>query len=225
MWLIMIKGIIFDFDGLILDTETHEYEILQEIFEENNSDLPLSIWGKVVGTSSDFNPFKYLEEQTKKQFSHQELSKIKAERFIERIASEKARPGVEEYLKTAKSLALKVGLASSSNYKWVSSHLKNLGLLDKFECIKTSEDVERVKPDPTLYIEAAKCLGLKTEECLAFEDSAHGALAAKKAGMKCVIIPNKVTKDLQFCEVDHRLTSMEEIRLEELIQVLQNQFN
>lgn len=217
----MIKGIIFDFDGLILDTETHEYEVLQEIFQEHNCELPLSMWGEIIGTISDFNPFKYLEQLSNKQLNHEDLKKIKNERFTERLASEKARPGVEEYLDTAKSLGLKVGLASSSNYKWVSTHLINLGLFEKFECIMTSDDVERVKPDPTLYLKAAKCLGLIPEECLAFEDSANGALAAKKAGMKCVIIPNSVTKNLKFCDVEHRLSSMEELRFEKLIQVLQ----
>lgn len=218
----MIKGVIFDFDGLILDTETHEYEVLQEIFQENNSELPLDMWGEIIGTISDFNPFSYLEAQTKKQFNHEDLKKIKIERFTERLASEKARPGIEEYIETAKSLGLKVGLASSSNLQWVSTHLNNLGLFKKFECIKTADDVEKVKPDPTLYLEAAKGLGLKPEECLAFEDSANGALAAKKAGLKCVIIPNKVTQNLKFCEVEYRLTSMEEVKFEKLLQVLQD---
>ncbi|MFC0272174.1 HAD family hydrolase [Metabacillus herbersteinensis] len=218
----MIKAIIFDFDGLILDTETHEYEVLQEIFGEHQCDLPLSVWGKVIGTHSDFNPFTYLEEQSKKTVNYEELSVIQKERFQKRILGEQARPGVTDYLEAAKELGLKVGLASSSHFDWVSSHLKNLNLLEHFECIKTADDVESVKPDPALYLEAAKALGVKPEECLAFEDSANGALAAKRAGMYCVIVPNKVTKDLVFGDIDHRLESMAEVELKQLVDLLKN---
>jgi HAD superfamily hydrolase (TIGR01509 family) len=219
----MIKAIIFDFDGLILDTETHEYEVLCEIFAEHECELPLSIWGKLIGTKSDFSPFTYLEEQAKKVLDHNELSNLQKERFSQRIAQENARPGVNDYLEAAQTLGLKIGLASSSNYEWVSTHLKRLNLLDRFECIRTSDHVEVVKPDPALYLEAAKCLGVKPEECIAFEDSANGALAAKRAGMKCVTIPNTVTRDLDFCKVDHSLESMANMELKELISFLEKQ--
>ncbi|QGQ44425.1 HAD family hydrolase [Metabacillus sediminilitoris] len=219
----MIKAIIFDFDGLILDTETHEYEVLNEIFKEHQSELPLEVWGKLIGTITSFNPFSYLEEQTKKTFNHDELKKLQKERFSQRIMQEHARPGVIDYLDAAKSLGLKIGLASSSNYEWVSSHLKRLQLLDRFECIRTSDHVEHVKPDPALYVETAKCLGVNPEECIAFEDSANGALAAKRAGMKCVTVPNTVTKGLEFCEVDHSLESMAHMELKQLISFLNEQ--
>lgn len=219
----MIKAIIFDFDGLILDTETHEYEVLNEIFKEHQSELPLEVWGKLIGTITSFNPFSYLEEQTKKTFNHDELKKLQKERFSQRIMQEHARPGVIDYLDAAKSLGLKIGLASSSNYEWVSSHLKRLQLLDRFECIRTSDYVEHVKPDPALYVETAKCLGVNPEECIAFEDSANGALAAKRAGMKCVTVPNTVTKGLEFCEVDHSLESMAHMELKQLISFLNEQ--
>jgi HAD superfamily hydrolase (TIGR01509 family) len=219
----MIKAIIFDFDGLILDTETHEYEVLNEIFKEHQSELPLEVWGKLIGTITSFNPFSYLEEQTKKTFNHDELKKLQKERFSQRIMQEHARPGVIDYLDAAKSLGLKIGLASSSNYEWVSSHLKRLQLLERFECIRTSDYVEHVKPDPALYVETAKCLGVNPEECIAFEDSANGALAAKRAGMKCVTVPNTVTKGLEFCEVDHSLESMAHMELKQLISFLNEQ--
>ncbi|MGM7719225.1 HAD family hydrolase [Metabacillus sp. Hm71] len=219
----MIKAIIFDFDGLILDTETHEYEVLCEIFAEHNCELPLSLWGKLIGTKSDFNPYTYLEEQAKKTLDHNELSQRQKELFMKRIVEEKERPGVVDYLDAAKTLGLKVGLASSSNYEWVSSHLKRLNLLERFECIRTSDQVQNVKPDPALYLEAAKCLGVRPDECIAFEDSANGALAAKRAGMKCVTVPNTVTKDLTFCEVDHSLESMAHMELKELISFLDKQ--
>ncbi len=219
----MIKAVIFDFDGLILDTETHEYEVLQEIFEEHGSALPMSVWGKVIGTSAGFQPFVYLEEQLETKLDHEELTKMRQERFIKRMENEKPRPGVEAYLSAAKELGLKIGLASSSDYKWVSQHLKQIGLYDDFECIRTADDVEEVKPNPELYLKAADCLGVKPGECIAFEDSVNGSIAAKRAGMKCVIVPNQVTKTLLFEDYDHRLESMAELELERLIEKISEQ--
>jgi HAD superfamily hydrolase (TIGR01509 family) len=213
----MIKGIIFDFDGLIFDTETHQYHLLQELYAEHSCELPLELWQKEIGTHTDFSPYVYLEEQAKKKLDLAGIEKAFKENFLKKLALEQERPGVRDYLETAKSLGLKIGLASSSNYEWVSSHLKRLGLFDYFDCIKTSDDVEKVKPDPALYIEAARCLELEPNECIAFEDSAHGAQAAKTAGLNIVIFPNEVTNAMQFCEVDYRFDSMLAMPLSELI--------
>jgi len=213
----MIKAVIFDFDGLIFDTETHEYRVLNEIFSEHGHELPLEVWGKVIGTHAGFNPLLYLEEKVGKKLDQDALKLQRRERFQQRIHEEGPRPGVREYLEAASQLGLKIGLASASNFEWVSTHLENLNLLHYFECLKTSDDVENVKPDPALYLEAAKCLDVEPADCLAFEDSANGAMAAKRAGMYCVIVPNEVTKHLEFCEVDHRLESMAELELAELI--------
>lgn len=213
----MIKAIIFDFDGLIFDTETHQYHILQEMFSEHGSELPLARWQQEIGTHSGFSPFHYMEEQIGKPVEHALLQKQYEEKFHSTLSLEKARDGVLDYLQIAKELELKIGLASSSSYRWVSSHLKNLQLFDYFDCIRTSDDVEKVKPDPALYIQAAQCLDLPPEECLVFEDSAHGATAAKRAGMGCVIVPNKVTHTMDFCDVEHRLDSMADMPLKDLL--------
>lgn len=217
----MIKGIIFDFDGLIFDTETHHYNVLNDIFIEHGSTLPLTKWQEQIGTQTDFSPYVYLEKQLKLKLDHKALQDTFEEKLHAKLSTEKARAGVENYLQSANELGLKIGLASSSNYDWVSTHLKNLNLFDYFHCIKTSDDVETVKPDPSLYLEAAKCLQLDVQECLVFEDSANGSLAAKSAGMSCVIVPNEVTEAMDFCEVDYRISSMSEISLEDVIEIVE----
>ena len=214
----MIKGVIFDFDGLIFDTETPQYTILNELFKEHGCEFPLSRFQQEIGTQTGFSPFDYLEKTINRKVEHEKLEKRYREKFQVILSETKVRSGVEGYLLAAKDLGLKIGLASSSNREWVTTHLRNLNLLHHFQCIKTSDDVTYVKPNPELYLEAAKCLGLKVDECLVFEDSANGALAAKSAGMKCVIVPNSVTEAMDFCEVDSRIDSMSDVSLGELIE-------
>jgi HAD superfamily hydrolase (TIGR01509 family) len=218
----MIKGIIFDFDGLIFDTETHQYTVYQEIFAEHGSEFPIARWQQEIGTHSGFSAFGYLEELLGRELEHDVLQEQFSKKYHAKMAEEKARAGVEDYLKAAKEQGLKIGLASSSSFQWVSANLKKLGFYEYFECIKTSDDVEKVKPDPALYLLAAECLGLSAEECLVFEDSANGALAAKRAGMNCVIVPNQVTHTMDFCEVEHRLQSMADMSLNEVVEYVNN---
>lgn len=214
----MIQAIVFDFDGLIFDTETHEYKALQEIFTEYEAELPLDVWGKCVGTrAGTFNAYAYLEQCIGRTVDRDALAKLRREKYERLIGEEKIRDGVEDYLNAARKLGLKIGLASSSTRPWVVGHLEKLGILHYFECIHTAEDVEQVKPDPALYIKTLQCLGVKPEQAIAFEDSPNGALAAKRAGMYCVIVPNFVTETLPFHTIDIRLQSMAEIALEQLL--------
>lgn len=217
----MIRAVVFDFDGLIMNTEKVEYRVLQEIYGEHGAELPLDVWQQCIGTHADFfDPIGYLEDQIEETLDREKFRLDRRERVLSALENEQALPGVENYLRTAKELGLKIGLASSSSYEWVSGHLRRLGLIDWFDCIRTSDDVVQVKPDPALYQKAAECLGVKPEEAVAFEDSANGATAAKLAGMYCVVVPNEVTASLDFGDIDHRMASMAEMELEALIDFL-----
>ncbi|HEX7063533.1 MAG TPA: HAD family hydrolase [Bacillales bacterium] len=217
----MIKAVVFDFDGLIMDTETPEYTVSKEMFREHGAELSLEVWGECVGTHAGyFDLVGHLEEQIEQTVDREDFQARRRKRILSMLENGKPLPGVERYLETAKELGLKIGLASSSHYDWVSGHLRRLGLLDNFECVCTADDVERVKPDPALYLQAAECLGVRPEEAVAFEDSANGARAAKRAGMYCVIVPNEVTASLAFGDVDHRMASMAEMELKALIDYL-----
>lgn len=213
----MIKAIIFDFDGLVLDTETHQYLAHREIFLEHNTDLAIEVWGICVGTVGNFDPWEHLEKCIGKPVDRVALTARCEEKFRRVVANEEARPGVTAYLQTAESLGLKIGLASSSTRQWVESFLDKLGLLAYFDCLCTSDDVSKVKPDPELYNLALKRLGVKPNEVIAFEDSAHGAVAAKNAGLHCVIVPNAVTETFAFPPVDLRLASMSDLTLSQVL--------
>jgi HAD superfamily hydrolase (TIGR01509 family) len=219
----LIKALVFDFDGTILDTETQHYKAFQEMFQGHGSELPLEVWGECIGTHSGFNPYEYLEKQINKKLNHDELRAKKTERAIALIKKQKTLPGIENYLKVAEELGLMIGLASSSSREWVMEHLERIGLSHYFEVIITADDVEKVKPDPSLYIKAVKELGVKPEEAIAFEDSVNGSIAAKKAGLYCVAIPNPVTKHMQFEDVDHQVESIAELELAALIELAEQQ--
>jgi putative hydrolase of the HAD superfamily len=107
-------------------------------------------------------------------------------------------PGVPGILEEARLLGLSIGLASSSNRTWIERHLQAKGIRSFFESVRTSNDVEKVKPDPALYRLSLEALGVRPEEAVAFEDSLNGMRAAKAAGMHVVIVPNEVTKHMDF---------------------------
>lgn len=208
----------FDFDGLIFDSETHEYETVLELFAEHGAELPLEVWGECVGREPGFfDPYAYLEERTGARVDRDALDARRRTRFYERVEAEGPIAGVEEALRAARSLRLKVGLASSSGREWVEPQLRRLGLWHFFDCVRTGDEVEQAKPDPELYRSVLHCLGVDASRAVAFEDSPNGALAAKRAGMYCVVVPNRITATLQFGEHDLRLESLMQAELADLI--------
>jgi HAD superfamily hydrolase (TIGR01509 family) len=210
----LIEAVVFDFDGLIFDSETHEYEVIRGIFREHGADLPLEVWGRCVGREAGFfDPIAHLEELTGRALDRDALRRLRTERFHARIVGQGALPGVEAAIDAAHVHGLRVGLASSSTRRWVHGQLERLGLLRRFHAIRTADDVQRVKPDPELYLSVLAALGVEPSRAVAFEDSPNGALAARRAGMRCVVIPNPITAALEFGETDLRLASMLEVEI------------
>jgi putative hydrolase of the HAD superfamily len=217
----MIKAIIFDFDGLILDTEGFWYEAYKETLAEYGFDLPLEEFAKCIGTD-DTVFYKYLSRKIGSKINRDDIEQKAASKHTDMMKSPVAREGVKSYLDEARELGLKIGLASSSSRQWVRGFLKELALLEYFDVLKTKEDVAKVKPDPALYQEAVHALGIDPKETIAFEDSLNGLLAAKAAGLYCAIVPNEVTKQLAFQTHDLHLHSMADLSLVEVIEHIQN---
>jgi len=212
----VIRALIMDFDGLILDTEGPAFQSYQEIFEEYGGTLPLSAWAAWVGGSPHmFDPIGYLESQLGREVDREGLRQRQRQREGELIAAQSILPGVEDYMADAKRLGLKLGLASSSDCAWVNRHLGRLGLSEHFDCIKCADDVRNVKPDPELYLAVLDELGVRPEEALALEDSPNGIAAAQGAGIFCVVVPNPLTRQLSTDRADLLLDSLAEVPLEE----------
>jgi HAD superfamily hydrolase (TIGR01509 family) len=214
----MIRALLFDFDGLILDTESPIYQSWQEIYRSYGLELPLSSWEKIIGTAEIlFDPFIDLQTKLQRPLNIKYVEDHRLHRETNLILAQPIMAGVMDYLSDARRLGLKTAIASSSNREWVTGHLERLQLLDFFDCIRTSDDVRNTKPDPELYLSALSCLDLNAEQAIVFEDSPNGILAAKRAGVFAIAVPNRLTNGMVLDRADMRLASLKDIPLEELI--------
>jgi len=213
----VIRAIVFDFDGLILDTEEPIYRSWLEVYEAHGQELPFERWVQIVGSSTiGFHPQHHLEERLGRSLPKEVLDR-RIGRRTEMVLANKVLPGVVEHLDAARASGLKLGVASSSTRDWVMGHLARLGILDRFDCLRCRDDVANVKPEPDLYLAVLECVGVAASEAIAIEDSPNGVLAAKRAGMRCVAIPNSITARLDLGQADVVLGSLAEVTLAELL--------
>jgi HAD superfamily hydrolase (TIGR01509 family) len=216
-----IKALIFDFDGLILDTETPEYEVWQQIYREHGFELPHEEWGKIIGGYgiSAFDAAEHLSVLSQGRLDsvalrHRHMSESNALTLAQPIL-----PGVMDCLRETKRLGLKLAIASSSPHSWVDMHAKRLGIFDYFEKILCADDVGvgRTKPNPDLFLLALDRLQVRPDEAIVFEDSPNGVHAARSAGIFVVAIPNTVTSQLSIENANLTLRSLADLPLRELL--------
>ena len=219
----MIRALIFDFDGLILDTEEPEFQTWQEVYAEHNAHLPLDQYATAIGSGIEaFDVFGYLEAQVGRTIQREDIAVRRRERNRELLALKTVLPGGETYLIEAKRLGLKCAVASSSTRAWVTDHLARLGLLDNFDYLRCGDEVTHKKPNPELYLDVLKHFGIPGGEAIVLEDSPNGVRAAQAAGIFCVAIPNVVTGQLPLDHADLQLVSMADMSLEKLIALVEN---
>ncbi len=217
----MIKALIFDFDGLILDTETPEFHVWQNIYHEHGFELPHDEWGKIVGGYglSDFDAAEHLSLLAKGRLDSVSLrTRHRLESHTITLA-QPILPGVMDTIHEAKRLGLKLAIASSSPHSWVDTHAKRLGIFEHFDAVICSDEVGagRTKPYPDLYLLALTRLKVQKKEAVVFEDSPNGVTAARSAGIFVVAVPNPVTSLLQFQGVNLMLTSLSDLYLPGLL--------
>ncbi|HYW07873.1 MAG TPA: HAD family hydrolase [Longimicrobium sp.] len=217
----MIQAVVFDFDGTIFDSESHVYGVARELFEAHGAELPLDVWAHCVGREAGyFDVLAYLEECTGRPVDREALTLLRRERFNSRIVGTSPAPGIQAALAGAREMGLRLGVASSGSREWVEGQLARLGIREHFACVVTADDVERVKPEPDLYLRALDCLGAEPARAIAIEDSPNGALAARRAGMYCVVVPNPVTAALAFGDHHLRLDTLDGVEFSEIVERL-----
>jgi len=214
----VIRALIFDFDGLMVDTESPELKAWQTVFDEYGGALSLEHWARSIGSSHpSFDPYAELEQQIGRPVVREETRARKRELFQLFFTDRGLLPGVKAYLDGAKELGLAIGLASSASRKWIEGHVERLEIGHYFAAVRTENDVERAKPDPELFLATLAALEVAPEEAIALEDSPNGLLAAKRAGMFCLVVPNPITRQLDLGCADLRVDSLVDLPLEQLL--------
>lgn len=221
-----IRALIFDFDGLIVDTETPAFESWRQIYGEYGHDLALDVWSGALGTNHGFDAAAHLaslvalaDEARAAALRDDAVALIARRQALKDALSrdQPILPGVVELLTQAEAAGMPCAVASSSSRAWVEGWLGRLGLRARFACVLTGDDVERTKPDPALFLRAAACLTMPPAACLVLEDSPNGVLAARAAGCPVVAVPGAITGRLTLPPADLVLPSLDALPLAQII--------
>jgi putative hydrolase of the HAD superfamily len=217
----LIKALIFDFDGLILDTETPDVHAWENIYAEYGFPFPLESWAQIIGGTgaSTFNAAVHLQSLLSDPLDLEGLQKRQTHISHSLVAEQSVMPGVMDYLREAKRLGLKLAIASSSPHSWVDGHARRLGVFNYFDKVICAEDVSpgRTKPNPDLFLLALDRLRVRKDEAIVFEDSPNGVIAARSAGIFVVAVPNPVTSLLSIENANLVLSSLSDLSLADLL--------
>jgi HAD superfamily hydrolase (TIGR01509 family) len=214
-----VSALLFDFDGLIVDTETPSLTSWQELYREHGHELTLERWAAAVGTIGGFDPVAYLRELVGPVDLTEGLERRRA-RDLALGEIEDLRPGVLAYLVEARRRGLATAIVSSSSRDWVDLQLVRLEGVGDFDEIVTADgDPARAKPLPVLYLEALERLGVAADDAIAFEDSPNGVRAARAAGIFCVAVPNGVTASLGLDEASLVVSSLDTLPFGRLLEL------
>jgi HAD superfamily hydrolase (TIGR01509 family) len=207
----MINAIVFDLDGLMIDTERTSLQSWREAYEVADLELPLDEWRTTVGTwGASYDPAADLGFRRGTPLTAEELDARRAREW-ELAADLPLMPGVLQHLEAAREWGLGLGVASSSSRRWVMGQLERLGIAGRFDCVCTRDDVLQTKPDPSLYYRALLHLGVDGTEAIAYEDSPNGLFAAKAAGLRCVVVPGPLTEDGDYAIADVVIPSLADV--------------
>jgi HAD superfamily hydrolase (TIGR01509 family) len=211
-----LSAVIFDFDGLVIDSETPIFDIWSEIYRDHGGTLTLDHWRHALGTHDGFDPYAELAQQTGVRLDRAVwMPRIRDEHW-RRCELEPLRPGVAARLREARARGLPAAVASSSNRGWVQPWLERHGLSEHLGAICARDDVKQVKPAPDLFLLAAERLGVAPRGCVVFEDTPNGIAAAHAAGMWAVAVPSPMTRTLEFPSPHLTLDSLADVDLDAL---------
>jgi HAD superfamily hydrolase (TIGR01509 family) len=204
------RALLFDFDGLIVDTESPSYDSWNEVYAEHGHQMDLLAWADCISNrESSFDPLADLERLLGPgTIDAMEVEARRARRKDELTDVTQLLPGIREYLEEARAMGLKLGIASGSSRRWVTRHLERLGVAEAWDCLRCWDDVERSKPHPDSYLALLDCLDVPAAEAIAFEDSPNGVRAAQAAGILCVAVPNDLTRRLDLSHADMRVDGL-----------------
>jgi HAD superfamily hydrolase (TIGR01509 family) len=212
-----VRALVFDFDGVIIDTEASAFALTQAMYQEHGVELGDDVWHAAVG-SRGYDLYEGLQRTVGRPLDLDRLRDVFAAQHAADTSLLDTMAGVRERIAEAQALGLGLAVASSSSREWVVGHLSRLGLIDVFDAVRTREDVEQTKPHPGLFLAALAALEVGPWEAIALEDSPNGVTAAKAAGIYTVAVPNSTTVSLPLGHADLLLASLANVTLSELVQ-------
>jgi HAD superfamily hydrolase (TIGR01509 family) len=217
------SGLLFDYDGLIVDSETMIGQVLIDVFAEDGVTLTFGDFGHMLGTTGPDSDARWNEFMRSKLGPHADLAAIEG-RMTPAVRAAARRltvlPGVRELLDAARDAGWAVGLGTG-NTGPVDEYLTGLGLANAFEAIvRTHGSGLPSKPAPDVFLTLAERLGVRPSDCVVLEDSVPGAEAAIAAGMAVVVCPCQATSTCAFPDGIERVASLEELNVEILEQLL-----
>lgn len=208
-----MKAIIFDMDGVIIDSEPLHFKLERELLEELGGKIDRKEHETFVGTT-DFNMWNTFKSQFNLKPSVEEMVEMKRNRFIENVSELKLIPNFFEFMISVYDNEYKIALASSNNKRAVDEIVRTFDLGKYFDFIINGEEVENGKPNPEMFLTVADKLNVNPKKCLVIEDAKNGVIAAKAAGMKCIGLKGEGSGDQDLSQADLVIHDFKEINLE-----------
>jgi HAD superfamily hydrolase (TIGR01509 family) len=214
---VTVKALIFDFDGLLMDTETTLLDSWR--WEWRRHGLELDPAGFFADHGGDANEPRYAALAAAVGAGYDRVSshELRMAYRADLNAALEPAPGVRGWLDRAAERGLRLAVASSSPLPHVDALLTQAGLRSRFEVLATGEEVAAHKPDPAVYLLALERLGLPVAQAVAFEDTVHGVQAAQAAGLRCVAVPNPHADHTRFHAADLLLSSAAQLSLDAVL--------
>jgi len=217
-----LAAVIFDFDGIVLDSETPEYESHRRIYERCGAALTVGEWCDAIGIwteGHDDRRFATLCERSPNAPSR-DAYHAERKRIFEALVPREPMRGIRDLLLALADAGIPTAIASTAPATWVTPSAERIGLRPLFQTVVTSDDVPRRKPAPDVYLEAARRLGADPARAVAIEDSGPGVTSARAAGMRTVAIPHWLTEGHDLSGADLRVAHAGELTVERLARLL-----
>ena len=209
-------ALIFDFDGLLVDTESSALLAWREQFAVHELVFPLEVWHQYIGSQGSQQAMMEEIRPAASSSSTSNCSRSGESGTTASSVQSRCGPALRPSSTRRRAGGARFAVASSATRDWLDQQLGRLGIHDRFEVI-CARDNGRVKPAPDIYLAAIAALGVDASDAIAFEDSPNGITAAKAAGLYCVAVPNPVTAELPLGQADLRVDSFTDISYAELV--------
>jgi len=208
-----IQAIVFDMDGLMVDTEKLYFEVESALARKYGKTFTREVMRAMMGTKG-VDSFRIFQEQLGIDEDPEVLLEFREEGY-NRLLHEKLEPmpGLFLLLELAEQYRYRKAIATSSPVSQMNFIIDQLGVRKFFELLVSGDEVEQGKPHPEIYQKVSGRLGLRSDQCLVLEDTENGVRSAKGAGMYCIAVPNEFTKDHDFALADRVISSLEEVDL------------